>query len=134
MDRRANRTALAREARRIAEEVEGLYIQLEQVGALARVRHYMITHQEGVPQFDMLQAAKALRCYVRDQTFFDGSRTYTKRSAIPSPNSFHRPQLGVDSSSSGKRTLEIISISRRLVFGFSRCSRIATRLSMLPIG
>jgi hypothetical protein len=29
MDRRANRTALAREARRIAEEVEGLYIQLE---------------------------------------------------------------------------------------------------------
>jgi hypothetical protein len=41
MDRRANRTALAREARRIAEEVEGLYIQLEQVGALARVRHYM---------------------------------------------------------------------------------------------
>jgi hypothetical protein len=49
-------------------------------------------------------------------------------------NSFHRPQLGVDSSSSGKRTLEIISISRRLVFGFSRRSRIATRLSMLPIG
>jgi len=40
-----------------------LYIQLEQVGALARVRHYMVTHQEGVPQFDMLQAAKALRCY-----------------------------------------------------------------------
>ncbi len=63
MDRRANRAALAREARRIAEEVEGLYIQLEQVGALARVRHYMVTHREGVPQFDMLQAAKALRCY-----------------------------------------------------------------------
>lgn len=63
VDRRANRTALAREARRISEEVEGLYIQLEQVGALARVRHYMVTHQEGVPQFDMLQAAKALRCY-----------------------------------------------------------------------
>jgi len=39
MDRRANRTALAREARRIAE-VEGLYIQLEQVGALSRGRHY----------------------------------------------------------------------------------------------
>jgi hypothetical protein len=58
-----NRTALAREARRIAAAVEGLYIQLEQVGALARVRHYMVTHQEGVPQFDMLQAAKALRCY-----------------------------------------------------------------------
>ena len=63
MDRRASRTALAHEARRIAEEVEGLYIQLEQVGALARDRHYMITHQEGVQQFDMLQASKALRCY-----------------------------------------------------------------------
>jgi hypothetical protein len=23
----------------------------------------MVTHQEGIPQFDMLQAAKALRCY-----------------------------------------------------------------------
>jgi hypothetical protein len=63
MDRRANRTALAREARRIAEEVEGLYIQLEQIGTLARVCHYMVTHREGLPQFDMLQAAKALRCY-----------------------------------------------------------------------
>jgi hypothetical protein len=37
----------------------------------------------------VLQAAEALRCYARDQMFFDGSRTYTKRSAIPSPNSFH---------------------------------------------
>jgi len=62
-DRRANRTALARDARRIAEEIEGLYIQLEQVGALAAIRQFMIRHQEGVPGFDMLQAAKALRCY-----------------------------------------------------------------------
>jgi hypothetical protein len=57
-DRAANRTAMAREARRIAEEIEGLYIQLEQIGALATIRH-----QEGVPRFDMLQASKALRCY-----------------------------------------------------------------------
>jgi hypothetical protein len=78
MDRRANRTALAREARRIAEEVEGLYIQLEQVGALARVRHYMVTHQEGVPQFDMLQAAKALRCYAGVLSLISPSETKQK--------------------------------------------------------
>jgi hypothetical protein len=82
MDRRANRTALAREARRIAEEVEGLYIQLEQVGALARVRHYMVTHQEGVPQFDMLQAAKALRCYAGVLSLI-ASATETPRSVDP---------------------------------------------------
>jgi hypothetical protein len=62
-DRRANRTAVAREARRIAEEIEGLYIQLEQIGALAAIRQCMLRHQEGVPHFDPLQAAKALRAY-----------------------------------------------------------------------
>lgn len=62
-DRRANRTALAREARRLAEEMEGLYIQLEQIGALATVRHYMTTHSEGTPRLDLLETAKALRCY-----------------------------------------------------------------------
>jgi hypothetical protein len=61
-DRRAQRTALAREARRLADEAENLYIQLEQVGALARIRQYMVIHEEGVPRFDLLQAAKALRC------------------------------------------------------------------------
>jgi len=81
-DRRANRTALAREARRIAEEVEGLYIQLEQVGALARVRHYMVTHQEGVPRFAMLQAAKALRCYAGVLSLI-ASATATPRSVDP---------------------------------------------------
>ncbi len=62
-DRRVNRAALAREARRIAEEIEGLYIQLEQVGALSTIRQYMTTHAEGVPRFDLLQTSKALRCY-----------------------------------------------------------------------
>ena len=62
-DRKVSRTALAREARRIAEEVEGLYIQLEQIGAITSIRRYMIAHQEGVPDFDLLQTAKALRCY-----------------------------------------------------------------------
>jgi hypothetical protein len=77
-----NRTALAREARRIGEQVEGLYIQLEQVGALARVRHYMVTHREGVPQFDMLQAAKALRCYAGMLSLIT-SATATPRSVDP---------------------------------------------------
>jgi hypothetical protein len=62
-DRKARRTALARAARRIADEAENLYIQLEQIGALARIRQYMIIHEEGVPRFDLLQTAKALRCY-----------------------------------------------------------------------
>jgi hypothetical protein len=61
--RNVTRSALARDARRIAEEVEGLYIQLEQIGALATIRKHMVIHQEGVPRFDLLQAAKALRCY-----------------------------------------------------------------------
>ena len=61
--RKATRTALAREARRIADEVESLYIQLEQIGTLSTIRKYMIVHQEGVPRFDLLQTAKALRCY-----------------------------------------------------------------------
>lgn len=62
-DRKASRAALAREARRIAEEVEGLYISLAQKGDLASIRQYMLAHQEGVPNFDLLQTAKALRCY-----------------------------------------------------------------------
>jgi len=63
LDRRANRAALARDARRIADEIEGLYIQLEQIGALSSIRRYFIIHQEGNPGFDMLQASKSLRCY-----------------------------------------------------------------------
>lgn len=63
-DRRANRTIVARKARRVAEEIEDLYIQLKQIDALAAIRQYMERHQEGFPNFDMLQAAKALRCYV----------------------------------------------------------------------
>jgi hypothetical protein len=62
-DRKAKRTALSREARRLADEMESLYIQLEQVGALSTVRHYMTTHSEGSPRLDLLETAKALRCY-----------------------------------------------------------------------
>ena len=62
-DRRARRTALSREARRLADEMESLYIQLEQVGALSTVRRYMTTHSEGSPRLDLLETAKALRCY-----------------------------------------------------------------------
>ena len=62
-DRKTKRTALSREARRLADEMESLYIQLEQVGALVTVRQYMTTHSEGSPRLDLLQTAKALRCY-----------------------------------------------------------------------
>jgi hypothetical protein len=61
-DRKANRAALAREARRLAEEMEGLHIRLEQIGAAATIRQYMTTHSEGSPRLDLLQTAKALRC------------------------------------------------------------------------
>jgi hypothetical protein len=62
-DRKAKRTALAREARRLADETERQYIELEQAGALTKIRRYMIVHSEGVPQFNLLDTAKALRCY-----------------------------------------------------------------------
>jgi hypothetical protein len=52
-----------REARRLAEEMECLYIQLEQIGALATIRQYMLNHSEGSPRLDLLQTAKTLRCY-----------------------------------------------------------------------
>jgi hypothetical protein len=62
-DRKAKRTILSREARRLADEMESLYIQLEQIGALSTVRRYMTTHSEGSSQLDLLETAKALRCY-----------------------------------------------------------------------
>jgi len=62
-DRRANRAALASEARRLAEEMEDFYIELEKIGALATVRQYMLNHSEGSQRLDLLQTAKALRCY-----------------------------------------------------------------------
>lgn len=62
-DRKANRTALSHEARRLADEMESLYIELEQMGALATVRQYMTTRSEGSPRLDLLQTAKALRSY-----------------------------------------------------------------------
>ena len=61
--RRVLRTGLARDARRLADELEKLFVELEQVGMLASIRRYMIIHSEGLSGFDMLQAAKALRSY-----------------------------------------------------------------------
>jgi len=63
MDKTAARTSLVRDARRLAEEIENLYISLAQSGALAAIRRHMVIHKEGYPSFDLLQAAKALRCY-----------------------------------------------------------------------
>lgn len=84
-DRRVNRAALARDARRIAEEIEGLYIQLEQVGALAAIRQFMIRHQEGVPSFDMLQASKALRCYAGVLSLMTAAAAKPKAAVDPEP-------------------------------------------------
>jgi hypothetical protein len=80
-DRRANRAALARDARRIAEEIEGLYIQLEQIGALAAIRQFMIRHQEGTPNFDMLQTSKALRCYAGVLSLIAGAEPHSRGDA-----------------------------------------------------
>jgi hypothetical protein len=84
-DRRANRTALARDVRRIAEEIEGLYIQLEQAGALATIRQFMVRHQEGVPNFDMLQASKALRCYAGALSLMTTAAAKPKAASSPGP-------------------------------------------------
>jgi hypothetical protein len=62
-ERKAKRTALAREARRLADEVESLFIQLAECGALAVIQRYMICHSEGNPTLDLLHTAKALRAY-----------------------------------------------------------------------
>lgn len=61
--RKATRSALARDVRRIAEEVENLYIQLVQIGALADVRRYAVAHPQEIPRLDLVQMARALRCY-----------------------------------------------------------------------
>jgi hypothetical protein len=61
--RKTARTAIARDARRIADDIESIYIRLQQIGTLSAIRKYMVLHQEGVPHFDLLEAAKGLRCY-----------------------------------------------------------------------
>ena len=62
-DRNLTRAALGREARRLAEEIEQLYIQLEQTGNGPTIRQYLTTHSEGSQRLDLLQTAKGLRCY-----------------------------------------------------------------------
>jgi hypothetical protein len=57
-DRKAKRAALAREARRVAEEMEGLYIQLEQIGALATILQYMLNHSEGSQRLHAMPDSK----------------------------------------------------------------------------
>lgn len=74
-DRKAKRTALAREARRLADEAESLYISLEQIGALADIRRYMVTHSEGNPNLDLVQTAKALRSYAGVLSMIAGAVT-----------------------------------------------------------
>ena len=52
-------------SRRAQGDANGFYEGAGQDGRLAKIRRYMIVHSEGVPQFDLLHTAKALRCYAR---------------------------------------------------------------------
>lgn len=54
---------IAREARRIADESEGLYVALAEKGDLASIRRHMTVHQEAAQQLDLLLTAKTLRSY-----------------------------------------------------------------------
>ena len=69
VDHRANRPAsvreiaLARQARRLADELESLSREFEKTDALSAIRRFMELHEEGNPSFDMLDAAKNLRSY-----------------------------------------------------------------------
>ena len=63
VDQITDRTALAREARRLADEMEGLCGQLQKTGALFDIRRFMQLHSMGNHGMDMLDAAKTLRTY-----------------------------------------------------------------------
>jgi hypothetical protein len=54
---------LVQNARRLADEMESLCGQLQRTGALIAIRRFMDLHSEGNSYFDMLDAAKGLRCY-----------------------------------------------------------------------
>jgi hypothetical protein len=55
--------SLVRDAQRLADEIETLCGQFQKIDALPAIRRFMALHAEGNPDFDMLSAAKNLRCY-----------------------------------------------------------------------
>jgi len=57
------KVALVHKVRRLADEVESLYRELDQVGALAEIRRYSQIHYDQIPPLDLLQIAGVLRCY-----------------------------------------------------------------------
>ena len=63
VEQTADRTALAREARHLADEMENLCGQLQKTGALTAIRQFMQLHSQGNPGLDVLDAAKTLRAY-----------------------------------------------------------------------
>lgn len=69
IDQRADRAdlfrkvALVHQVRRLAEEMESLYLLLDHAGALVEIRRYSQVHCEQIPDLDLLQTAKTLRCY-----------------------------------------------------------------------
>lgn len=63
VDQTTDRAALAREARRLADEMEIFCGQLQKTGALTDIRRFMQLHSQGNHGLDMLDAAKTLRAY-----------------------------------------------------------------------
>jgi hypothetical protein len=69
VDQTADRTALLRKValvrrvRCLVDQVESLYSEFDQSGALVEIRRYSLIHDEQIPPLDLLQIAKLLRCY-----------------------------------------------------------------------
>jgi hypothetical protein len=63
VDQAKESTSLAREARRLADEMESLCGQLQKTGALTAIRRFMQLHAQGNLSMDILDAAKTLRTY-----------------------------------------------------------------------
>jgi hypothetical protein len=75
--------ALARESRRIAKEVEQFYISLAEKGELVRIRSFLIAHKDGAPNFDLVQAAKSLRCYAASFRSCESDKASQTRATPP---------------------------------------------------
>jgi hypothetical protein len=55
--------SLIHDAQRLADEIESLLGQFQRIDALSAIRRYTALHSVGNPNFEMLNAAKNLRCY-----------------------------------------------------------------------
>jgi len=84
VDQEANRAdlfrkvALVHQVRRLAEEIESVHLLLDHAGALAEIRRYSQVHCEQIPDLDLLQTAKTLRCYAGTLSSLTGAKTKSK--------------------------------------------------------